>query len=111
MRTVYGPSPPYEPSPDVEMAVDEPAVEETPFTTITNKKCKAKGKVPSAANPSSSQNAPPAIPAVVFRTPPLCLQVAKTAAAKSTTAKVATNPQASKAVPKSFAQAAHSGNT
>jgi len=53
MRTVYGPSPPHKPSPDVEMAVDEPAVEETPFTTVTNKKHKAKGKVPSTANPSS----------------------------------------------------------
>jgi len=69
MRTVYGPSPPHEPSLDVEMAVDEPAVEETSSITVTNKKRKAKGKIPSAANPSSFQNAPPAIPAMVSRTP------------------------------------------
>jgi len=111
IRTVYGPSPSQELSPDVKMAVDEPAMEETPFTTVTNKKHKDKGKVPFAANPPSSQSAPPATPAVVSRTPPLCPQPAKTAVAKPTTAKVATNPQASKVAPKSFVQAAHSGNT
>ena len=111
MRTVYGPSPPHELSLDVEMAVDEPVVEETPFIAVTNKKCKAKGKVPSAANSPSSQNVPPATPVVVSRTPPLRPQPAKMAAAKPTTAKVATNPQAPKVVSKSFAQVAHSGNT
>ena len=53
IRTVYGPSLFQEPSPDIEMAVDEPVVEEAPFTTVTNKKCKAKDKVPSATNSSS----------------------------------------------------------
>jgi len=43
MRTLYGPNLPQEPSPDVEMAVDElPVVEEIPFTTVTNKKNKGK---------------------------------------------------------------------
>jgi len=37
MRTLYGPSVPEEPSPDVEMAVDKPVVEEVPFTTVTKK--------------------------------------------------------------------------
>ena len=31
MRTLYGPNLPQEPSPDTEMAVDQPAVEEAPF--------------------------------------------------------------------------------
>jgi len=69
IRTIYGPSPSQEPSPDVEMAVNEPAVEETPFTTVTSKKCKDKGKIPSVANPPLSQNAPPTTLAVVSRTP------------------------------------------
>ena len=44
MRTVYGPIPIPTPSPDVEMAVDAPEVEEVAFTLITNQKCKRKGK-------------------------------------------------------------------
>jgi len=44
MRTVYGPIPIPTPSPDVEMAVDAPEVEEVAFTLITNQKCKGKGK-------------------------------------------------------------------
>jgi len=92
IKTVYGPSPSQEPSPDVEIAVDEPAVKETSFTTITNKKHKDKSKVLSAVNPPSFQNAPPATLAVVSRTPSLCPQPAKTAVAKPTTAKMTTNP-------------------
>ena len=45
MRTLYGPNLPQEPSLDTEMAVDQPAVEEAPFTTVTNEKSKGKGKV------------------------------------------------------------------
>ena len=48
MRTVYGPSPVPTPSPDVEMAVNAPEVEEVAFTLVTNKKCKGKGKVSSS---------------------------------------------------------------
>jgi len=50
MRTLYGPNLPQELSPDTEMAVDQPAVEEAPFTTVTNKKSKGKGKVPPSTN-------------------------------------------------------------
>jgi len=86
MRILYGPNLPQEPSPDTEIAVDQPAVEEAPFTTVTNKKSKGKGKVPPSTNPSvPSQNV-------------------------STPAPVATKPQAPKQAPKSFAQAARSGN-
>ena len=45
MRTLYGPNLPQEPSPDIEMVVDQPAVEDAYFTTTTNKKHKGKGKV------------------------------------------------------------------
>ena len=45
MRTLYSPSVPEEPSPDVEIAVDEPVVEEVPFTTVTAKKHKARTKL------------------------------------------------------------------
>ena len=105
MRTLYGPNLPQEPSLDTEMAVDQPAVEEAPFTIVTNKKTKDKGKVPPSTNRSApSQNVPTLAP-VVLRAPPPPLP-AKTATAKPTPAKVATKPQ----VPKSFAQAARSGN-
>jgi len=91
------------------MAVDQPAVKEAPFTTVTNKKSKGKGKVPSSTNPSApSQNVPTSVP-VVSRVPPPPLP-AKTATVKPIPAKVATKPQAPKQAPKSFAQAAHSGN-
>ena len=53
IRTLYGPNLPQEPSPDTEMAVDQPAVEEAPFTTVTNKKSKSKSKVPPPTNPSA----------------------------------------------------------
>jgi len=53
MRTLYGPNLPQEPSLDNKMAVDQPAVEKAPFTTVTNKKSKGKGKVPSATNHST----------------------------------------------------------
>ena len=82
---------------------------EAPFTTVTNKKSKGKGKVPSSTNPSApSQNVPTLAP-VVSRAPPPPLP-AKTATVKPIPAKVATKPQAPKQAPKSFAQAAHSGN-
>ena len=109
MRTLYGPNLSQEPSPDTEMAVDQPAVEEAPFTTVTNKKTKGKGKVPPSTNPSApSQNVPTPAP-VVSRAPPLPPPV-KTATVKPTPTKVATKPQAPKQAPKSFAQAARSGN-
>ena len=53
------------------MAVDQPAVEKAPFTTVTNKKTKGKGKVPSFTNPfAPSQNVSTPAP-VVSRAPPL----------------------------------------
>jgi len=109
MRTLYGPNLPQEPSPDTEMAVDQLAVDEAFFTTVTNKKSKGKGKVPHSTNPSApSQNVPTPVP-VVSRAPPPP-PPAKTATAKPTPVKVTTKPQALKQAPKSFAQAAHSGN-
>jgi len=109
IRTLYGPNLPQEPSLDTEMAVDQPAVEEAPFTTVTNKKNKGKGKVPPSTNLSApSQNMPTSAP-VVSRAPPPP-PPAKTATAKPIPVKVATKPQASKQAPKSFAQVAHSGN-
>ena len=109
MRTLYGPNLPQEPSPDTEMAVDQPAMAEAPFTTVTNKKSKGKGKVPFPTNPSVPfQNVPTPAP-VVSKAPPLP-PLAKTATVKPTPAKVATKPQAPKQAPKSFAQAARSGN-
>ena len=53
MRTLYGPNIPEELSPDVEMAVDEPVVEEVPFTTVTAKKHKGKDKAPHPFFPSN----------------------------------------------------------
>ena len=109
IRTLYGPNLPQKPSLDTEIAVDQPAVEEAPFTTVTNKKSKGKSKVLPSTNLSApSQNVPtPAL--VVSRAPPPS-PPAKTATIKPTPAKVATKPQAPKQAPKSFAQAAHSGN-
>jgi len=108
MRTLYSSNLSQEPSPDTEMAVDQLAVEEAPFTTVTNKKTKGKGKVPSCTNSSApSQNVPTPAP-VVLRASPL---PAKTATAKPTPVKVATKPQMPKQVPKSFAQATCSGNS
>jgi len=110
MRTLYGPNSPQKPSPNTEMAVDQLAVEEAPFTTVTNKKTKGKGKVPPCTNPSApSQNVPTPTP-VVSRVPPPP-PPAKTATAKFTSTKVATKPQAPKQAFKSFAQAAYSGNS
>jgi len=45
MKTVYGPVLILTPSPNIEMAVDAPEMEEVAFTLITNKKYKDKGKV------------------------------------------------------------------
>ena len=102
MRTLYGPNLPQESFPDTEMAVDQPAVEDAPFTTVTNKKSKGKGKVPPSTNPSApSQNVP--TPAPVVSRAPFPSLPAKTATAKPTPAKVATKPQAPKQAPKSFA--------
>ena len=53
MRTLYSPNLPQEPSLDTEMAVDQPVVEEAPFTTVTNTKHKGKGKVPPFTNLSA----------------------------------------------------------
>jgi len=95
MRTFYDPNLPQEPSPDTEMAVDQPAVEEALFTTVTNKKTKGKGKVPPSTNHSaSSQNVLTPAP-VVSRAPPPPSSV-KTATAKPTPAKVAIKPQTPK---------------
>ena len=52
IRTLYSSNLSQEPSPDIEIAVDQPAVEEAPFTTVTNKKSKSKSKVSSSTNPS-----------------------------------------------------------
>ena len=105
MRTLYGPNLPQEPSPDTEMAVDQPAVEQAPFTTVTNKKSKSKSKVPPSTNLSvPSQNVSTPAP-VVSRAPPPPLPT-KTATVKPIPTKVATKLQA----PKSFAQAARNGN-
>jgi len=110
MRTLYGSNLPQEPSPDTEMAVDQLAVEEAPFTTVTNKKSKGKGKVPPFTNPSApSQNVPTPAP-VVLRVPPPPPPT-KMATVKPTPAKVATKSQASKQAPKSFAQVARSRNS
>jgi len=109
MRTLYGPNLPQEPFLDNEMAVNQPAVEEALFTTVTNKKSKDKSKVPPSTNHSAPpQNMPTPTP-VVSRALPLP-SLAKTAIVEPTSMKVATKPQVSKQVPKSFAQAAHSGN-
>jgi len=110
LRTVYDPSLLQESSPDIEIAVDEPVVAEAPYTIVTNKKRKDKGKVPSAANPLPSQNVLSTTPAVVSRAPLPHPQPAKTAATKPTPAKVATAPQAPKIAPKSFVQATHNGS-
>jgi len=108
MRTLYSPSVPEKPSPDVEMAVNKPVVEEVPFTTVTAKKHKGKDKAPLSTNPQTPpQNAPPPS-AVVSRAPPS--QPAKKVATKPTHMKVATIPQVPKQAPKSFAQVARSGN-
>jgi len=70
MRTLYGPNLPQEPSLDTEMAVDQPAVEEAPFTTVTNKKSNGKSKVSPSTNLSAPfQNVPTPAP-VVSRVPP-----------------------------------------
>jgi len=91
MRTLYGPNLSQKTSPNTEMAVDQPAMKEAPFTTVTNKKTKGKGKVPPPTNPSTpSQNVPTPAP-VVSRAPPPSLPV-KTATVKPTPAKVATKP-------------------
>ena len=101
IRTLYGPNLPQEPSPDTEMAVNQPAVEEAPFTTVTNKKSKGKGKVPLSTNPSAPFQNVPTLALMVSRAPPLPL-LAKMAIVKPTPMKVATKPQAPKQAPKSF---------
>jgi len=83
MRTLYGPNLPQEPSLDNEITVDQLAVKEAPFTAVTNKKSKGKGKVPPSTNLSAPfQNVPtPAL--VVLRAPP-SPPLAKTATVKPT---------------------------
>jgi len=109
MRTLYGPNLPQEPSPDIEMAVNQPAVKKAPFTTVTNKKNKGKGKIPSSTNLSvPSQNMPTSAPVVLRAPPPPPL--AKTATVKPTPGKVVTKPQVPKQAPKFFVQATRSRN-
>jgi len=101
MRTLYGPNLPQEPSLDNEIAVDQPAVKEALFTTVTNKKSKGKGKVPPSTNLfAPSQNVP--TPTLVVSRAPPPPSPAKTAAAKPTPTKVATKFQVSKQAPKFF---------
>ena len=84
------------------MAVDQPVVEEALFTTVTNKKNKSKGKVSLSINLSAPfQN----VPTLVVLRVPSSPSPAKTAIIKPT------KPQAPKQAPKSFAQAARSGNS
>jgi len=91
------------------MAVDQLAVDEALFTTVTNKKSKGKGKVPPSTNPSvPSQNVLTPVPVVSKAPPPPLL--AKTATVKPTLAKVATKPQVPKQASKFFAQVARNGN-
>ena len=73
------------------MAVDQLAVEEAPFTTVTNKKSKSKSKVPFSTNPSVPFQNMPTPTLVVSRAPPPPLP-AKTATIKPTSVKVATKP-------------------
>lgn len=106
---LYGPNLPEESSLDVEMAVDEPVVEEAPFTAVTNKRHKSKNKVPFFINPFLPfQNTSTSF-AVVLRALPLP-PLAKTAVAKPIYVKVTTIPQVPKQAPKLFAQVACSGN-
>jgi len=66
IRTLYGPNLPQKLSLDNEIAVDQPAVEEAPFTIVTNKKSKGKNKVPPSTNLSTpSQNVPTPTPVVL----------------------------------------------
>jgi len=82
MRILYGPSVPKELSPNVEIAVDEPVVEEVLFITVTAKRHKGKDKALPFTNPqTSSQNALP-LSAMVSRAP--LPQPAKKAATKPT---------------------------
>ena len=109
IRTLYGPNLSQKPSSDIKISVDQPAVKGAPFTTITNKKHKGKGKVPSSTNPSAPFQNMPTPASVVSKVPPPP-PPAKTATIKPTPTKVATKPQALKQAPKFFAQVAHSRN-
>ena len=77
------------------MAVDQPAVEEAPFTTVTNKKSKGKGKVSPPTNSSAPFQNVPTLTPVVSRALSLPPPV-KTATAKPTPTKVTTKPQVPK---------------
>jgi len=91
IRTLYGPNLPQKPSSDIKMSVDQPAVKGAPFTTVTNKKHKGKGKVPSSTNPPAPSQNMPTSASVVLRVPPPP-PPAKTATTKPTPTKVATKP-------------------
>jgi len=91
MRTLYGSNLPQKPSPDTEMAVNQPAMKETPFTTVTNKKTKGKDKVPPSTNPSAPSQNVPTPTLVVSRVPPPP-PPAKMATIKPIPTKVATKP-------------------
>ena len=69
MRTIYSLVSIPTSSPNVEMAVDTPEVEEVAFTLVTNQKYKDKGKVssPLSGTPSNSRSKI----SLVSRTPPL----------------------------------------
>ena len=127
MRTVYGPNPIPTPSPDVEIVVDAPEVEEVAFTLVTNKKGKGKTKV-SFPPPTNSRSkillvsrAPPVpktVTASVASKP--AITCSSSAAAATTLSKLAQPqstpplvPLASKHKPKVklFAQAAKASST
>jgi len=55
---MYGPNPIPALSPDVEMEVDVPEVEEVAFTLVTNKKGKGKAKVSSSPSTNSRNKVP-----------------------------------------------------
>ena len=77
MKTVYGPNPIPIPSPNVEMVVDAPEVEEVTFILVTNNKGKRKAKA-SPPPPTNSRNKI----LLVSRTPPVPKIVTASAASK-----------------------------
>jgi len=73
---MYGPNPIPTPSPDIEMVVNAPEVEEVAFTLVTNKKGKRKTKVPFP--PTNSRNKI----LLVSRAPPVPKTVTTSVASK-----------------------------
>jgi len=110
MRTVHGPVLVPTSSPNVEMAVDAPEVEEVAFTLVTNQKRKGKSKVPSPLSRISPDSRSKTL--LVSRAPPLPNATTTrpaTTTSKTIQAQIALSPVslASKPKPKakSFAQA------